>query len=91
MVRDLGLRAKAGWFLKIAGLEPIADEDRDRIFAIFEKRNAFVHYKWKGLAEDEEMRERQALRDLLEQAGSTLEHLLEYEDAYLYGRESEPQ
>jgi hypothetical protein len=51
MVRDLGLRAKAGWFLEIAGLEPIADEHRDRSFAIFEKRNAFVHYKWKGLAE----------------------------------------
>jgi hypothetical protein len=91
MVRDLGLRAKAGWFLKITGLEPIADEHRDRIFAIFEQRNAFVHYKWKGLAEDEEMRERQALRDLLEQADFTLKHLLEYEDAYLYGRETEPQ
>jgi hypothetical protein len=49
VIRDASQRAKTGWLLRLLGIR-LSQKHVSVIIRVMEKRNEYVHYKWKGIS-----------------------------------------
>ena len=47
VIREVQIRGKITWLLKLIGLPPIPSNHTKNILNLFEERNKYIHYKWK--------------------------------------------
>jgi len=90
MLRDTPLHGKLSWLLSILDARPIASAHRATILDLANRRNAFVHYKWKRTDVDDwgetwgELRSDPALGRVLDRVDSTVLYLRQWEEQYVF-------
>ena len=82
MIRDIPSRAKMSWLLSLLGLQAIQPPHKKRVELLLEKRNSFVHYKWK-VQDIDNQQERKEQARALKDIEPTVEYLLRYETRYV--------
>jgi hypothetical protein len=90
LIRNLNLNAKATALWEIADLPPLSESNRKLLFEAVERRNAFVHYKWRALSETAERELETKRNHLLANIGSFIDSLNAIQDKALWsGRRDE--
>jgi hypothetical protein len=86
IIRESSFRAKFGWLLHVLGHIRINEENFRKILLIGELRNAFVHYKWKGvvLGSEEERTQQKRVRDSLADCERLVRYLMDLERRHLF-------
>ena len=86
ILRHAKFESKATWILRLLGLRPIAKIHLQRMRDVTERRNAFVHYKWKSVDMDvDDSKERQDLKTLVEKIEGTVRYLRRLENQQIFG------
>jgi hypothetical protein len=84
MLREINLKSKATWLLPLVGLRRISEAHVNVLVRLSETRNQYVHYKWKGIDEDEP-HDAKRLESLIEDAEKTITYLRRYERSVVFG------
>ncbi len=80
MIRESSLRSKASWLLELLGLKSFPARHRNTINTVYEKRNAFVHYKWKEIEE----REHKEYANLCNNAERVIKYIQYFENKHFF-------
>jgi hypothetical protein len=83
MLRDVSLRGKVTWLLPLVGFRAIGQAHLKTLTTLSERRNQYVHYKWKGL--NESRSEARSVRQLIETTEKTVRYLRRYERSVVFG------
>lgn len=90
MLRDTPLQGKLSWLLALLGARPIANTYRATMLDLANRRNAFVHYKWKRTDVDDwaetwgELRSDPALGRVLNRVDTSMRYLRQWEEHYVF-------
>lgn len=84
IIRTLNNDAKFSWLLPILDLPRLSEKYRKNIIKLIEKRNHFVHYKWKGLSETEDKDLKLEYDVLINDIDKTVSYLKKYKCKNLY-------
>jgi hypothetical protein len=84
VIKDVPLRAKLTWLLRVFGLKPIHYTHRNAILKMFDLRNGFVHYKWKWRNVDHESQEDKDLEVAVSTIEKTITYLNNYQRKYVF-------
>jgi len=85
LLRETQLRGKCTWVLALLGAAPLNARYVQRIAAVAEYRNAYVHYKWQPLPEGSKANEEKArVADLLRDAEATARYLIRVENRAVF-------
>lgn len=79
IVRETQHRAKASWLLRLLGAPQLSKVHRARIQNVMDKRNAFVHYKWRQHRE----RELQQWNEVVGEFERTVKYMTRYEAKHI--------
>lgn len=79
IIREVQMRGKITWLLKLINLPPIPTAHVKNIISLFEERNKYIHYKWKEFNIDEPNSERYDIVGLLQRYMSTVSYLKRYD------------
>lgn len=77
-IMRLDIEAKRTWLFPLLGLPRLSKNCSKYIKSIADKRNEFVHYKWKGLFEKEFEIKNKEYENLCEKAISTISYIKRY-------------
>lgn len=88
LLREANLKAKLTWVLQLLGERPITKKWIDRIGAVLEERNAFVHYKWPIMPDDPKKPRVDTRPDMIRSAELVVKFLRRHEDNVLHGGHS---
>lgn len=83
LMRELKLTSKATWALELLGGEPFDSKIVKGIGQISEERNAYAHYKWKEIEENNSRK--QLLTKVFTIAETIVSEISSYEEKNLYG------
>lgn len=83
IIRDVPLRGKATWLLRVLGAPLIPRQHVVRIDRLATARNAFVHYKWKITSDDVTGQLDRELQSLVVDYEKTVRYLQRYESKKL--------
>jgi len=84
VIRETNIRAKMTWLSRLLRLPPINDTHIKLIIHLFELRNSYVHYKWKGRSDELAMKQTVDLEKTLSRVGSAIRYLKEYETRHVF-------
>ena len=84
LLRETSFRGKTTWLISILDKPAIAPSHRNRMLQVLDLRNAFVHYKWRGLSEEALEQQEKAIAISLERLPATVKYLNQYERKHLY-------
>ena len=79
MIHETQHRAKLSWLLRLLDAPVIGEEHRKSIQQLMDRRNSFVHYKWRQYS----LKERRELTDVVNQFEETVKHIKKYEETAL--------
>lgn len=85
IIRNISIRGKYTWLLKLFEFEEIKEEHLKLIFKLINLRNSFVHYKWEE--EDNDKKDKEAI--VMEKIEETIEYLIDIENKYIYNDSKE--
>lgn len=85
IIRNISIRGKYTWLLKLFEFEEIDEEHLKLIFKLIELRNGFVHYKWNEKNDD--LKDKEAI--VMENIEETVEYLMDIENKYIYNNSKE--
>ncbi|MGD0038702.1 MAG: hypothetical protein ABSC53_15560 [Bacteroidota bacterium] len=84
IIRELNIRAKLTWLLKLLGVPSIKQSHYTRILHLMDLRNSYVHYKWLSRAEEHETKYDEDLENTLQGIESTIKYLRKFENRHVY-------
>lgn len=83
IIRDVSLRGKLSWLLKLLGSREIYHSHKNAILKLADLRNAFVHYKWKPIDADE-MNADLEFKKIVDSFEKTVKYLQNFESKYVF-------
>jgi hypothetical protein len=91
VLKETRFAAKATWILKLLSIKPINEAHKKTLEQVVERRNAFVHYKWKNVSLEDplEKNERVRVTKLLAEVEKAVAYLRKWEEKTVFkGRRS---
>lgn len=85
IIRNISIRGKYTWLLKLFEFKEIEEEHLKLIFKLAELRNGFVHYKWNEKNDD--LKDKENL--VMENIEVVVEYLIDIENTYIYNNSKE--
>jgi len=84
IIRESSIKAKFSWLLKLLQVPNISSVHKSRVFRLFEFRNSYIHYKWKGYELDKDDRQNKGLETVLSEIEKTVKYFTQFENKYIY-------
>lgn len=84
IIRESSVRSKYSWVPKLLGVPNISTKHITLVLHLFDLRNAFIHFKWKGYLTNEDKRQKEELKNVLQQIGKTVEYFKRFENKWVY-------
>src|SRR5438132_6863286 len=87
ILRHANFESKSGWILRLLGVRRVSESHRTLMREVMERRNAFMHYKWKLYdADSDDWDEGRAdLKSLVASAEKTVRYLQKFENEQVFG------
>lgn len=84
IIRESNARSKFSWILKLLEAPKLMEKHRLLVLRLFDLRNSYVHYKWKGNVDDEDDKQEKDLINTLGEIENTIKYFNQYESKYFY-------